>query len=118
MEESKKLQIKTICKKWITVIKFHDTEEFDIHKIVVSNRSCFGKQFFKYFIGYKCNKESWILCIFFPEISIYKIYFDKTKCIYFMIKDEKKLDKYMTIWKCVSNAIKKLIVNFYIIKNI
>ena len=37
------------------------------------------------------------LCIFFPEMSIYKRYFDKTKCIYFVTDDEKLFDKYMKI---------------------
>ena len=35
-----------------------------------------------------------------------------------MTKDGKMFDKYMIIWKKVSNIIKKLIVNLYIIKNI
>ena len=39
-------------------------------------------------------------------MSIYKRYFDKTKCMYFMIKDEKFFDKYMKIWEKVSNIIK------------
>ena len=69
----------------------------DINEIVVSNKFPFGKQDFKYLIGYKDNKEIRPLCILFPEMSIYKRYFDKTKCIYFMIKDEKLFDKYMTI---------------------
>ena len=30
-------------------------------------------------------------------MSIYKIYSDKNKCMYFMIKDEKNFDKYMII---------------------
>ena len=57
-----------------------------INKIVVSNKFPFDKQDFKYFIGYKYNKEIRPLCIFFSETSIYKRYFDKTKCIYFMTK--------------------------------
>ena len=57
----------------------------------------FGKQDFKYFIGYKDNKEIRLLCIIFPEISMYKRYSNKTKCMHFMIKDEKHLDKYMII---------------------
>ena len=69
----------------------------DINEIVVSNKFPFGKQDFKYLIGYKDNKEIRPLCILFQEMSIYKRYFDKTKCIYFMIKDEKLFDKYMTI---------------------
>ena len=39
-------------------------------------------------------------------MSIYKRCSDKTKCMYFMIKDEKK-DKYMTIWEEVSNITKR-----------
>ena len=30
-------------------------------------------------------------------MSKYKRYSGKTKCMYFMIKDEKKIDRYMTI---------------------
>ena len=30
-------------------------------------------------------------------MSVYKKYFDKTKCICFMIKEQKVLDKYMEI---------------------
>ena len=93
------------------IIKFNDTEieeyEFhqyksplsinniDINKIVVSIKFLFGKQDFKYFIGFKDNKEIKPLHIFFPEMSIFKRHSDKTKCMYFMIKDEKILDKYM-----------------------
>ena len=54
--------------------------------MVVSNKFPFGKQDFEYFIGYKDNKEIIPLCIFFPEMSIYKRYSDKTKCMYFMKK--------------------------------
>ena len=44
---------------------------------------------------------------FFPEMSIYKRYSDKTKCMYFVIKDETFFDKYMTIWENVSNIFKE-----------
>ena len=67
----------------------------DINKIVVSNKFLFGKQDFKYFIGYKDNKDIRPLHIFFPEMSIFKRYSDKTKCMYFMIKDGKIIDKCM-----------------------
>ena len=63
----------------------------DINKIKVSNKFSFDKQDFKYFIGYKDNKEIRPLCIFFPEMSLCKRYFDKTNCTYFMIKGKKKL---------------------------
>ena len=41
-------------------------------------------------------------------MSIYKRYSDKTKCMYFMIKDEQMFDKYMIIWEKGSNIIKKI----------
>ena len=46
-------------------------------------------------------------------MSIYKRYSNKSKCMYFMIKDENFFDKYMTIWEKVSNI--KKIVNLYIV---
>ena len=68
----------------------------DINKIVASNNFTFVKQDFKYFIGYKDNKEIRNLWIFFPDMSIYKRYSDKTKRMYFMINDETISDK---IWQ-------------------
>ena len=41
-------------------------------------------------------------------MSIYKRHSDKTKCVYSMIKNEKKFDKYMTVWEKVSNTRKKI----------
>ena len=61
----------------------------NINKIVVSNKFTCGKQDFRYFN----DKKTRPLCILFPEISIYKIYFDKTKCICFIIKDKIKFRK-------------------------
>ena len=49
------------------------------NKTVVSNKFTFGKQDFKYFVGYKDNKEI---------SSLYTLrYSDKHKCVYFIIKD-------------------------------
>ena len=76
-----------------------------INGIVASNKFPFGKQDFEYFIGYKDNKEIRPLYIFFREMRLYKRYFDETKWMYFMIKDENVLDKYMTIWEKVSDTI-------------
>ena len=50
----------------------------------------FGKQDFKIFIVYKGNKEIRTLCILFLEMSIYKWFSDKTKCMYPMTKVKKK----------------------------
>ena len=46
-------------------------DDIDINEIVVSNNFPFGKEDFKFFIGYKDNKEIKLLPSFFPEISIY-----------------------------------------------
>ena len=40
-------------------------------------------------------------------MSSFRSDFDKTKCVPFLIKDEKLLEKYNKIWKKVSNIIKK-----------
>ena len=78
----------------------------DINRIVVSSKLLFGKQDFQYFIGCK-DKKIIPLCRFFPEISMYKKYFDKTECMYFKIKEENVFDKSMKIWEKVSNIIQK-----------
>ena len=46
-------------------------------------------------------------CIFRPNVSIYSIDYDKTKCMYFSINDENVVDKYTEIWEKVRNIIKK-----------
>ena len=46
--------------------------DIDMNNVVVSNKFPFGKQDFKYFIGYKHNKEIRPFYIFFPEMSLYK----------------------------------------------
>ena len=52
--------------------KFHENKsrilinDIDINKIVVSNKFLFGKQDFKYFIGYKDSETIRPLCIFYP----------------------------------------------------
>ena len=63
------------------IIKFDEIEEYEVHQykypisindigineIVLYNKFPFGKQDFKYFIGYKDNKEIRSLCIFFQK---------------------------------------------------
>ena len=54
-------------------------------------------------------------------MSVYKRYSNKSKCMYFMIKNDNVFDKCLTIWENVSNVIKRnfnseLIYNrFYLI---
>ena len=68
--------------------------DVDIIEIVVSNKFPFGKQDFKYFIGYKDKKEIRRLHIFFTGKSICKRYADKTNSLDFMTKVENFFDKY------------------------
>ena len=49
----------------------------EVNKIAVSNKIFFGKNNFKYLIGYKDAKKP--LCIFLPKMSPYTRDFDKTK---------------------------------------
>ena len=90
--------------------KFHQCKnpisinDIDTNKTAVSNKFPFGKQDFKYYIGYKYNKEIRPLCIFFPEMSIYKGYSYQTE----KIKKKFFIGKYMTICKKVKNIIKRI----------
>ena len=86
----------------------------DINKKVASNNFPFGKQGFKYFITYKDNIEIRALWIVLPKTNIYKGYSDKTKYMYFMIKDEKKNWQIYGKYEKLTNIIKKMIVNLYI----
>ena len=56
----------------------------EVNKIAVSNKIFFGKNNFKYFIGYKDAKKP--LCIFLPKMSPYTRDFDKTNKMPFLIK--------------------------------
>ena len=54
------------------VHQYKKISDIDINEVVVYNKFHFGKKDFKYFIGYKDNKEIRHLCMFSPETSIYK----------------------------------------------
>ena len=51
-------------------------------------------------------------------MSIYKRCSDKTKCIYFIIRDENIFDRYMKIWENVTNIIKKKLLVKKVSKNL
>ena len=48
-------------------------------------------------LAIKMQKKVKPLCIFLPKMSAYRRDFDKTKCISFLIKDEKFLEMYNQI---------------------
>ena len=64
-------------------IKPYFINDTDVNKILVSNKFLitFGKQDFKYFIGYKDSEKIRTLCISCPQMGIYKRNFDEN--IYF-----------------------------------
>ena len=74
-----------------------------INKIVVSDEVSLGKKNFKCFIGYKNARRIRLLCIFLPKMSTHIRYFNKTKCMSFLIEDTNFLEKYDEIWEKVSN---------------
>ena len=97
----KKAYIKTYQK----IIKFDDTEieehkfhqhkkdiwinDIDINKTVIPNMFPFGKQDFKHSTGYKDNKKIRSLCIFIPEMCVYKdnlyVFYDKRWNVFWYI---------------------------------
>ena len=64
-------------------------KDLDINKIVVSIVFPSGKEDFKYFIGYKDSEKILPLCIFHPQMIIYKRSFDENRRIYLLTKEEK-----------------------------
>ena len=69
----------------------------EIDKIVVSNKFPFGKQKFRYSIGHKDNRKLYLYAHSFQK-WVYIKDSDETECMYFMIKDGKVFDKFITIW--------------------
>ena len=104
--------IKTFDDTEIEEYKFHRNkspilrDNIDIDNIVVSNKFTFGKQDFKYLIGYKDSEEIRPLCIFLLQLFIYKRNFDEDRGIYLLIKKVKTFIKYMEILETVTNIIK------------
>ena len=80
--------------------------DIDINEIVASNKFLCGNQDFKYYIGYKDSETIRPLCIFHPQMIIYKRKFGENTRIYFLIKKENAFIKYVEVlWK-VRNIIK------------
>ena len=79
----------------------------DIQRIALSGKKSYGKDSFKYFIGYwhEGNAFPSPLFIKLPQMNAYAKYFDKnSKYMNHLVKDEKILKKYFKIW----NKIKSL----------
>ena len=83
-------------------------QKVDNNKIIVSNKISFGKEGFKYFIGYNDSKKVRPLCTILRKLSAYRRNFDETKYMSFMIENGELLQNYDRI---VSK--KDLIMNQY-----
>ena len=74
--------------------------EVNIWKIVLSHKTSYGKDSFKYFIGYrhKGNAFPSPLCVKLPQMNAYAKYFDKNnKYINILVNDKeilKNIQKY------------------------
>ena len=84
--------------------------EVDIEEMVLSHKKSYGKDSFKYFIGFrhKGNAFPSPLCVKLPQMNEYAKYFDENrKYINLLVNDKEMLEKYTEIW----NKIKSLIKN-------
>ena len=97
--------------------EFHKSKQpigldlINVDQIVVSDKSKYSDDDFKYFIGYKEGEIVKPLCIILPQMSGYIKHFKNSgKNMSFLIKDGDVLDKYNQIWYKIKN---KLNIKFY-----
>ena len=94
--------------------------DVNIKKVLVSNKNSFGeKKNYKCFIGYFCgNQKVKSLHIMLPKTTAYvKSYDGQTDWMYFLIKGDDLLEKYILFGiKSVLISKKSLIVDLTIIK--
>ena len=88
-------------KIWYSEIEEHKLRQKShiFVNIKVSNKLLFGKQDFKYFIGYRDSGKSRPLCLFPPQMIVYERNFDQKKRIYVKIKKKKFLLNIWEFWK-------------------
>ena len=97
--------------------EFHKSKQpigldlINVDQIVVSDKSKYSDDGFKYFIGYKEGEIVKPLCIILPQMTGDIKYFENGgKNMSFLIKDDDVLDEYNEIW----NKIKeKLNIKFH-----
>ena len=79
-------------KKQISIQKY-----IYIKTIVVSNKVSFGKNVFKYFIGYKDAKKFNLYAYLFQKMNAYGRDVDETNYMSFLVKNDELLEKYNDI---------------------
>ena len=77
---------------------------------MLSHKKLYGKDSFKYFVGYRHNGNVFPSPLFvkLPQMNAYAKYFDKnSKYINLLVNDEKILEKYSEIWNKIKSLIRK-----------
>ena len=78
----------------------------NVDQIVVSDKFKHSDDGFKYFIGYKEGEIVKPLCIILPQMSGYIKYFENGgKNMSFLIKNDRVLNKYNTIWDKIKETL-------------
>ena len=84
--------------------------EVDIEETVLSYKKSYGKDSFKYFIGYRDKSNAFLSPLYVkpPQMNAYAKYFDKnSKYMNLLVNDKEILDKYSEIWNKIKSLIKK-----------
>ena len=83
-----------------------DLNLVNVDQIVVSDKFKHSDDGFKYFIGYKEGEIVKPLCIILPQMIGYIKYFENGKRnMFFVIKDDDLLDKYIEIWDKIKETL-------------
>ena len=78
----------------------------NVDQIVISDKFKHSDDGFKYFIGYKEGEIVKPLCIILPQMIGYIKYFENGKRnMFFVIKDDDLLDKYIEIWDKIKETL-------------
>ena len=89
--------------------EFHKSKQptdLNVDQIVVSDKFKHSDDGFKYFIGYKEGEIVKPLCIILPQMSGYIKYFENGgKNMSFLIKNDRVVDKYNTIWDKIKETL-------------
>ena len=81
-------------KNFINIKSRFQYKKIYIKKTVVSNKVSFGKNVFKYFIGYKDAKKFNLYAYLFQKMSAYRRDVDETNYMSFLVKNDELLEKY------------------------
>ena len=83
-----------------------DLDLVNVDQIVISDKFKHSDDGFKYFIGYKEGEIVKPLCIILPQMIGYIKYFENGETnMFFVIKDNDLLDKYIEIWDKIKETL-------------